>query len=374
MTVLCARAGWRRLIRHVKIRSRIGRWAVAAPVLFGGRRLIADSRLSLQMARSLTPWHQVLAQETDHRNDSGSAWSTSPNATVQWLARRSPAKSHTRRSAMPPVSGTTPYRNVLSAAQNRITATIAQIRSSIPHSGEIGTLIEQSVRRHLEEVLPEKVGVSHGFVVDPDGRVSKQMDVVLYDRLNCPRIFSSAGAQMFPVEATFACGEIKTSLSSSTLEESFQKCLSYKKLCRRAYVERKSPISTTTYTLFGRIWPHWQSMFFVIGVEGSAMENLQRCYHEFVHMNSLDTHERVDTVMVLDNKDNPNMLLNVSGGLDDGVPRDGSIDFLPTPGSRLCSYRARAPWSLFIVLLLRYMTNAPLEPVNMVPYGGSDSY
>ena len=274
---------------------------------------------------------------------------------------------------MPPVDGTTPYRNVLSAAQNRIVATICQIRSSIPHAGETGALVEQSFRYHIEEVMPEKVGVSHGFVVDADGRISKQMDIVLYDRLNCPRIFSSAGAQMFPVEATFACGEIKTNLSASKFEESLEKCLSYKKLCRQAYVERKSIVSTT-YTLFGRACPHWQSMFFVIGVEGTTMENLQHRYHEFVRMNSLKTHERVDTVMVLDNKEDCNMLLNMSGELEDGIPRDGSIDFLPTPGSKLCRYRARAPWSLFVQLLLRYMTEAPMESINMLPYGGPDSY
>ena len=69
---------------------------------------------------------------------------------------------------------TTPYRNVLSAAQERIAATITQIRNSIPHSGEIGDLIEQSLRAHLEAVLPEKVGVSHGFVVDSNGLVSNR--------------------------------------------------------------------------------------------------------------------------------------------------------------------------------------------------------
>ena len=104
------------------------------------------------------------------------------------------------------------------------------------------------------------------------------------------------------------------------------------------------------------------------------MENLQHRYHEFVRMNSLKTHERVDTVMVLDNKEDCNMLLNLSGELEDGIPRDGSIDFLPTPGSKLCRYRARAPWSLFVQMLLRYMTEAPMESINMLPYGGPDSY
>ena len=264
---------------------------------------------------------------------------------------------------------TTPYRNVLSAAQERIAATITQIRNSIPHSGEIGALIEQSLRSHLEAVLPEKVGVSHGFVVDSNGLVSKQMDIVLYDRMNCPRLFSGSGAQMFPVESTYACGEVKTDLNSTRFKESLEKCSSYKALSRIAYAEQNRLIRTT-YNLFGRPWDHWQSMFFVIGIESTALCNLQMLYEEFSVTKRLDAHLRVDTVMVLDNRKGENMLLNASGDLRAGMPADGSIDFLPNPGSRLCRYRAEDPWALFVMLLLRYMVQAPMETIHMPAYAG----
>ena len=161
---------------------------------------------------------------------------------------------------------TTRYRKVLSSAQDKLKAAINQIRCPIPHSGEIGALIEQQFRSQLEEILPEKIGVSHGFVVDSTNGVSRQMDIILYDRLNTPRIFASDGAQMFPVEATYACGEIKTDLNSSELEDSFKKCLSYKKLCRKAYIKQSSPI-TKSYTLFGCECDYWQSIFFCVAVE-----------------------------------------------------------------------------------------------------------
>ena len=129
----------------------------------------------------------------------------------------------------------TSYRRALSVAQNKINAAIAPIRSLIPHSGEIGTLVEKQFQSQLAEVLPEKIGVSNGFVMDSKGKISKQMDIILYDKLNTPRIFESEGAQIFPVETTFACGEIKTSLDSEKFVDSFEKCLSYKNLCRKAY-------------------------------------------------------------------------------------------------------------------------------------------
>ncbi len=89
-----------------------------------------------------------------------------------------------------------------------------------------GNLVERVFRNQLLEVLPEKVGVSNGFVVDSQGSVSRQMDIILYDRPNTPRIFTSDGAQMFPVEATYACGEIKTDMNSTQLDDAFEKCLS----------------------------------------------------------------------------------------------------------------------------------------------------
>ena len=267
-----------------------------------------------------------------------------------------------------------PYRNVLSAVQQKLNAAINQIRSAIPHPGEAGMLIEQQFRFQLEEALPEKVGVSHGFVVDSHGGLSRQMDIILYDRLNTPRIFASDGTQMFPVESTYACGEIKTKLDASNLRDSFEKCASYKSLSRRAYFEPIGEPTTRTYILFGSEKSHWQSIFFCIAFESINSVLLQAQYNEIVKSGNLQVHEKIDTIIALSATDGRNVLINVSGGLENGMPASESIDLLPSPGSELCSYPAKEPWSLFIMLLLRYMTQALMEPVNMLSYGGDDPY
>ena len=122
------------------------------------------------------------------------------------------------------------YQEMLSSSQRKLEISAEQIRNLIPTSGEVGTLIEEMFRSYLVEVLPEKIGVSHGFVMDSDGGESQQMDIILYDKMNTPRIFTSTAANVFPVETTYACGEIKTRFNTKELEDSFEKCLSYTKV------------------------------------------------------------------------------------------------------------------------------------------------
>lgn len=259
-----------------------------------------------------------------------------------------------------------PYRNVLSAAQASLKAGIEQIRSSIPHAGETGTLIEKLFRSELKKVLPEKVAVADGFVVDADGRASKQMDIILYDKLNTPRIFSSDGAQMFPVETTYAAGEIKTRLDTSLLRDTYEKCSSYKSLVRKAYFGPNQP----RFFLFGKWYENWQSIFFCIAVESINVESLRDKSIEIVKEKNLTHNNRVDAICSLDG----NFLLNLIKPPNAGVPKDQSIDLLPDPTNRFGVYSAKEPWALFISLLMKYMVQAPQLIVNMLPYDNGQPF
>jgi len=263
-----------------------------------------------------------------------------------------------------------PYRNVLSTAEASLKAGIEQIRSSIPHAGETGTLIEKLIRSELQKVLPEKVAVADGFVVDADGRASKQMDIILYDKLNTPRIFSSDGAQMFPVETTYAAAEIKTRLDASSLRDTYEKCSSYKSLVRKAYFEQDNPIQPI-FSLFGEPHKNWQSIFFCIAAESINVENLRDKSIEIVKEKNLAYNNRVDTICSLDG----NFLLNLTKPPNVGVPQKQSIDLLPNKNhNRIASYPAKEPWALFVSLLLTYMVRAPQVIVNMLPYDNGQPF
>lgn len=256
------------------------------------------------------------------------------------------------------------YQEMLLLSQKKLEVSAEQIRNLIPTSGEIGTLIEEMFRSYLAEVLPEKIGVSHGFVMDSNGGESDQMDIILYDKMNTPRIFTSAAAHIFPVEATYACGEVKTRLNTKELRDSLKKCLSYKNLCRKAYFDRSGSDVKHTHRLFGENKEHWESIFFLISVKSMKGRNLKEKYQHIIEKDNLDVGKRIDTMFSLNCPDGHNIITNISG----------AFDFLPSKNSRLCSILVEKSWGLFITLLLRYMVHAQTEPINMLAYGGESVY
>lgn len=103
--------------------------------------------------------------------------------------------------------------------------------------GLIGAARETAVRKQLIKLLPEVVSIGSGCIIDSYGNTSKQQDVVVYERNQCP-VFSindSADATYYPCESVIAIGEVKSTLGRKELEDSFQKIKSAKEL--RRYIE-----------------------------------------------------------------------------------------------------------------------------------------
>ena len=98
----------------------------------------------------------------------------------------------------------------------------------------IGTAIETPVRRRLEQVLPRGIAVGSGCVVDSYGNCSKQQDVVLYERDVCP-VFSvndTPESTYYPCEGVLGVIEVKSSLDTASLRDSFEKTESVRRLRR----------------------------------------------------------------------------------------------------------------------------------------------
>lgn len=288
------------------------------------------------------------------------------------------------------------YRHSLNSQQEVLIESISGARAVISHPGEKGMEIEEKIREALLRVLPEKIGVSHGFVIDSNDEISKQMDIVLYDKMNTPKIYNGDHVQIFPVESTYACGEIKTTLDSGKLKDVFEKCLSYKNLHRKAYFPRKGVIKNTV-ELFGEKSEHWKSIFFCITYESADLVELCRECSLIIDHKGLSLDKQVDTIVALNNPadhhnsadeededtkivtlNNPadpcNIMCNAKIDPESGELAYDSVNFLPYPESFLCISRAEHSWALFIALLLRYMVQAPPQIINMLEYNRSGPF
>ncbi|MBT4333169.1 MAG: hypothetical protein HOD64_07815 [Candidatus Cloacimonetes bacterium] len=92
-----------------------------------------------------------------------------------------------------------------------------------------GNEVENLVREKISLFLPDRYLVKQGHIVNSEGLVSPQLDIIIFDRLNTPKFFeSSDNSVFFPIESVLAIGEIKKTLYNKDIIE-FRKKIKYLK-------------------------------------------------------------------------------------------------------------------------------------------------
>lgn len=105
--------------------------------------------------------------------------------------------------------------------------------NKISHAPSNGENSEYGWKKILKEILPHKYGVDSGFVIDYEGNISEQIDVIIYDNLYSPYVMASgSGVKYIPAEAVYAIIEIKPTITKLYLEYANNKVESVKKLKR----------------------------------------------------------------------------------------------------------------------------------------------
>jgi len=90
---------------------------------------------------------------------------------------------------------------------------------AIRHAGNRGSEREKIVEEFLLPLLPEKIGIGNGEIRSSAGSFSNQEDLILYDRINCPRLFVGTSSQIFPAESVSTVVEVKTTLRTKDIKE-----------------------------------------------------------------------------------------------------------------------------------------------------------
>jgi hypothetical protein len=106
----------------------------------------------------------------------------------------------------------------------------------IPHNASKGHEAEEIIRRFLNDHLPKRFVAGCGFIIDAQGAVSNQADVVVYDAHNCPVYRASDSAAIFPSNNVAVVVEVKSRLNKEAIEDAASKIARVKGL-----VKSKSP-------------------------------------------------------------------------------------------------------------------------------------
>ncbi|MGU3394073.1 DUF6602 domain-containing protein [Priestia sp. D51] len=88
------------------------------------------------------------------------------------------------------------------------------------HSGEFGIYREELVRNFLRQFIPMNLGITTGFIIDDNSKVSTQCDVIIYEENYTPL---DKEAPFIPVETVVAVGEVKSTLTTTGLKQALKK-------------------------------------------------------------------------------------------------------------------------------------------------------
>ena len=79
-----------------------------------------------------------------------------------------------------------------------------------------GNEVEQAVRDYLKRMLPPRYYVTNGHLIDTEGCVSPQLDVIIADNFSIPSLLTTKDCTEYvPITSVFAIGEVKSTYHNS---------------------------------------------------------------------------------------------------------------------------------------------------------------
>ncbi|QIL88590.1 hypothetical protein GNX18_01500 [Microbulbifer sp. SH-1] len=110
------------------------------------------------------------------------------------------------------------YQDLL---RSKVVSAISQANAAagFSHQGVKGTVLELLVSQLFTPLLPADVGVGTGQIIDSySGKLSGQIDIILYNKAILPPILMDEKVGIFPIESVLYTIEVKTTLNATELK------------------------------------------------------------------------------------------------------------------------------------------------------------
>lgn len=125
-------------------------------------------------------------------------------------------------------------KSLFESLQKQMLAELSTNRLFIDHPGTKGDSIENVWIEWLRKYLPTKYCVDKAIVIDSNGDISHQMDLVIYDEQFTPFVFNQNGVKYIPAEGIYAVFEVKPEINKAYIEYAGEKIACVRKLHRTA--------------------------------------------------------------------------------------------------------------------------------------------
>lgn len=114
-------------------------------------------------------------------------------------------------------------KDLFSGLQKAMAGELGLNKEVICHPGSKGDALENSWIDMLQKYLPNRYSIDKAMVIDYDGNVSDQIDIVIYDNFYTPFVFHQNGFKYIPAEGVYAVFEVKPDLKGNVGADTYIK-------------------------------------------------------------------------------------------------------------------------------------------------------
>jgi len=123
---------------------------------------------------------------------------------------------------------------IFKGLQSEMFTRMDNVRKNVAHAPSMGDEGEAEWIELFQHFLPKRYQADKAFVVDCNGRISEQMDVVIFDRQYSPFLAKWKKGHYIPAESVYAALEVKQDLTAAHIKYAGEKAASVRALHRTA--------------------------------------------------------------------------------------------------------------------------------------------
>lgn len=147
------------------------------------------------------------------------------------------------------------------------------LSAEVNHNGNKGSYRESALKDFLVKGrLPERYGIGSGEIVGPIQNVSKQSDLIIYDKINGFSLIYSEQIQVYPIECVVGIIEVKSSLNKAEFIKALDNIKSVKSLVPKEMITKE--IGGGMKMSYKRPSPF--SAVFAYQLDGNSLESLEK--------------------------------------------------------------------------------------------------
>lgn len=110
-------------------------------------------------------------------------------------------------------------RDLFNGLQKQMEVQLNTNRDNILHPVTKGDSLENVWIEWLKKYMPNRYCIDKAIIIDSEGNLSDQIDLVIYDQQYTPFVFTQNGVHYIPAEGVYAVFEVKPDLEGSTTSD-----------------------------------------------------------------------------------------------------------------------------------------------------------